>query len=642
MQNFGFKPIDEFTFDDCVTRIEHDRADGVETDAQLRERHAVLLQALRQKDDNLFRQATTLLALKRYLASQPLDSTATKYSPRHVDDAKERIAAINAEERRRSRRIAIIVVSAIAVAVALLCWVNYKPVKSLDPLLDGEPISKYGGSIRVGIITNVFPGLIDMHIDEGADWLEAIGDDGHYTFKAGPNTGAARTAKITFSAPNLFFGKCTSREYRSITLTQESGKPTKISTERSAIDFDKYGSAKGSASLIVTTDGVLKSETSAASWCRVVLSSLGDGRYKCQVSADRNPEGHRSGSITLKGGNITKSIAVRQESGLASHIDLDISKLSAPPTQTSRLVSVRTDGTSWHVASCPSWVRTVDLGGNSLKLIIDENSGAKRSGTVTVASNNSHKATIAVEQRTALASYIRAGQTSINADTYGLDKYISVDTDGKSWSVYSYSSWMTVTPNYEGRKIYVEIPSNSGKVKEGQITLASNNGHQATISVWQNGDPSNFTLGQSSIKFDTGSDYDYVSLSNNSKKSVSVDATHTWISPSITSSGNIKISVSSNSNGPRTGYVTARCGSETCRIEIKQRGWYNCYACGGHGKVRCSYPALWINGMHCVQEFVMNYYTGGGYYINKPCPWCGGSGGIDCNQCHGDGRYKSN
>ena len=115
---------------------------------------------------------------------------------------------------------------------------------------------------------------------------------------------------------------------------------------------------------------------------------------------------------------------------------------------------------------------------------------------------------------------------------------------------------------------------------------------------------------------------------NNSNQSLRVDESQSWITASATSKSRIKISVSSNNNAARSGYVTVRCGNESCRIDARQSGWTHCYYCGGRGQVQCGYPALWMNGLHYVQEFVMNYYTGGGgYYTYNPCPSCGGSGG---------------
>ena len=130
---------------------------------------------------------------------------------------------------------------------------------------------------------------------------------------------------------------------------------------------------------------------------------------------------------------------------------------------------------------------------------------------------------------------------------------------------------------------------------------------------------------------------------NNSNQSLRVDESQSWITASATSKSRIKISVSSNNNAARSGYVTVRCGNESCRIDARQSGWTHCYYCGGRGQVQCGYPALWMNGLHYVQEFVMNYYTGGVVTIRiihvqvvvDPV-------GVKCSHCNGKGKIKSN
>lgn len=638
---FGFKPIEEFTFDDCFVRIGQNRVDGVDSDSELLERYSELLSILQQKDDASFKRATNKAALEQYISSHPLDKTAKRYQLRHIQDAKKKIAAIDEMSKRKKRKTITITLSAIGVIAILVCWFNYSPVKYIN-VDETVSISKYGDRIRVSAQTNVPSYLIRMDLESGSDWLKVSGDNGSYSLVAKPNPSSSRYATIKISVPNRLFGGNISWNSKTIRITQTSGEPSYITPERSYMSYDKFGKPTGKSNLIITTDGVLESVASAPDWCDVSFAPIEDGKYECVVTMNKNGGERRLGQISIKGGNITQDISIQQESGLASYISFNTSSISVSPREETKYADVKTDGSSWTIVSKPSWVVATDNGNNTIKLEIEENDNDRRNGTVTIRSNNGHTSSLAINQGTSRASYIRAGQTSISAGKSGLDKYISVSTDGKDWSVYSKPSWLSVTPNYDGMKIYVEIPSNSGKMKEGEIVLASNNGHRATIKVSQDGDPTNFRAAKSSIKFDSGSDYEYVNISNNSNQSLRVDESQSWITASATSKGRIKISVSSNSNSARSGYVTVRCGNESCRIDVRQSGWTNCYYCGGRGQVQCGYPALWMNGMHCVQQFVMNYYTGGGYYTYNPCPNCGGSGGVKCTHCNGNGRIKSN
>lgn len=642
----GFKPIEEFTFDECFANIEQNRVDNVESDEPLLERYTILLSQLQQKDDTMFRKATDRSSLENYLAAYPLDNSAKKYQLRHIAEAKKRIAKIDDDFNKRKKKITIAIFIIIGVVALFVCWINYSPVKYIN-VDESISFTKYGDSISITAQTNVPAYLIKMDVESGNDWLHVSGEDGNYGLVAKPNPIGSRYAKIKISAPNRLFGNNIGWDSKIINISQESGEPTYINLDRNSISFDKFGNSSDKSNLIISTDGVLEAVASAPDWCDFSFAPIENGKYECIITMDKNNGDRRYGQITLKGGNITQNILVQQESGLASYIGFNDSSLSVLPREETKYVDVRTDGTSWYVISKPSWVEASDNGNNSLKLVIAENDGERRDGTLTIKSNNGHTSSLAINQGTSKASYISAGQSSISAGTSGLDKYISVDTDGKDWSVYSKPSWLSVTPNYEGMTIYVEIPYNSGKMKEGEIVLASNNGYSTTITVKQDGDPTNFKAAKSSVKFDSSSDYEYVNIHNNSNQSLRVDESQSWITATATSKERIKISVSSNNTPARSGYVTVRCGNESCRIDVRQSGWTTCYYCNGNGKVNCPGGA-WDPSIgqivHSKPRYVITGYNYGpvGYWTTDYCPTCGGNGTLECSHCHGKGKITSN
>lgn len=382
------------------------------------------------------------------------------------------------------------------------------PIKYIN-VEESLSITKYGDSIRLTAQTNVPSHLIMMSVESGSDWLQVSGEDGNYGLVAQPNPTSSRYATIKISAPNRLFGSNLSWDSKTINITQECGEPSFINPDRNYISFDNFGNPSDKSQLIISTDGVLESVTSAPDWCDISFTPLSGGQYKCVVTMDKNDGERRYGQISLKGWNITQSISVQQESGLASYIGFDGS-ISVSSSEETKYVDVKTDGTSWSVISKPSWIESSDNGNNSLKLVIAENDGEKRNGTLTIQSNNGHTSSLVINQETSKASYIRAGQTSISAGTSGLDKYISVSTDGKEWSVSDYPYWIDVIPSDD--RIYIEVNSNSGKMREGQIVLASNNDHRATISVKQDGEPTNFGTSQSTVYFSKEEDYDYVTI----------------------------------------------------------------------------------------------------------------------------------
>ena len=217
-----------------------------------------------------------------------------------------------------------------------------------------------------------------------------------------------------------------------------------------------------------------------------------------------------------------------------------------------------------------------------------------------------------------------------------------VYTDGTSWSVYSAPHWLTAYADLEDNRLKIQVPANTGKIKSGTITIKSNNGDLRDISVSQDGDPTNFGTAKSSIKFGTSSDYEYVTIYNDSRKQLSISEYEDWISTSVIDKNRIKISCIRNyDDPPRSGTVYVHCGNEQISTTVKQDGWTTCWNCGGHGRFQCQYPGLWgAGGYHYVQEFVMNYYTGMGNYVYNPCPNCGGSGTIKCSKCDETGKIK--
>lgn len=599
--SFGFKPIDAFTFDECFVRIEQNRINGIDSDTELLERYSELFSQLQKKDDSIYIKATDKSALEKYIASQPLENTAKKYQLRHVDEAKKKIGDIDAISKRRKKKTTITILSVVAVIPILICWINYRPVKYIN-VDESLSITKYGDSIRVSAQTNVPSDLIKMEVESGEGWLQASGSNGNYSIVAQSNPGSSRFATLKISAPNRLFGENISWDSKSIQISQESGEPTYITPDRTSMSFDKFGKPSDKSKMTISTDGVLESVASAPDWCNVSFAPIDNGRYECVVTMDKNNGERRYGQISIRGGNIVQDISIQQESGLASFINFNNSSISISPREETKYIAIQTDGTSWSIMSKPSWVEATDNGNNTLKLVVAENENDKRSGNLTIKSNNGHTSSLAISQGTSRASYIRTGQTSIKAPTSGLDKYISVITDGKEWTVSDHPYWINVTSYVD--KLYIEVNSNSGKMRDGEIVLASNNGHRASISVKQDGEPTNFGASESTVYFSKEAESDYVTIYNNSNMSVSASSSSSWIDYYI-SGRKLHISSSSNKNsGRRSGTITIRCGSQTKNITVKQNGYIPCpnpYCQGGH---------------------VWNDYFGWG-----PCMVCGTRGG---------------
>lgn len=351
---------------------------------------------------------------------------------------------------------------------------------------------------------------------------------------------------------------------------------------------------------------------------------------------------------------ISKTIKVSQSSGLPTYLKTNTSEISFDKygNCSSNQITATTDGCDLQVSTSASWFSVskniTEDGDNmvaSIVLSTGTNNEDSKTGDVVIRCND-YVEKVKVSQASGLATYFRVEKTSLTMAEEGSGEGkcypIDVYTDGTSWSVYSSPSWLTAYADLEDKRLEIQVPANTGKIKSGTITIKSNNGDLRDISVTQKGDPTNFKSAKSTVKFRTSSDYEYVTIYNDSHKNLEINEYESWLSATAIGNDEIKISCTSNSNERRSGTVYVHCGDEQISITVKQDGWTTCWNCGGHGRFQCQYPGLWgAGGYHYVQDFVINSYTGMGSYVYNPCPYCGGSGTIKCSQCDGTGRKKS-
>lgn len=381
------------------------------------------------------------------------------------------------------------------------------------------------------------------------------------------------------------------------------------------------------------------------------------------INVEPNTDDERSAYITVntyssffgkKFNCISKTIKVSQSSGLPTYLKTNTSEISFDKygNCSSNQITATTDGCDLQVSTSASWFSVskniTEDGDNmvaSIVLTTGTNNEGSKTGEVVIRCND-YVERVKVSQASGLATYFRVEKTSLTMAEEGTAEDmcypIDVYTDGTSWSVYSAPGWLTAYADLEDKRLEIKVPANTGKIKSGTITIKSNNGDLRDISVTQKGDPTNFRSAKSTVKFGTSSDYEYVTIYNDSHKNLEINEYESWLSATAIGNDEIKISCTSNSNERRSGTVYVHCGDEQISITVKQDGWTTCWNCGGHGRFQCQYPGLWgAGGYHYVQDFVINNYTGMGSYVYNPCPNCGGSGTIKCSQCDGTGRKKS-
>jgi hypothetical protein len=310
-------------------------------------------------------------------------------------------------------------------------------------------------------------------------------------------------------------------------------------------------------------------------------------------------------------------------------LEVGKARLKIGKTGETNVVSVKTDGVKLALSSNVNWIHCECNTTNhndqyyhddTYKIVVDINNTSNRSGKVLVQTGGLTKE-IVVNQESGLATRFSVDRTSIGmvSKTGNNDNEcyrVGVSTDGTTWEATSSCSWLQITKYSSFFEIVVK--SNSGDVRTGYVYASSNNGHRETITVEQDGNPSRFYADYSSWTFDTGNDYDYISLTNNSNMTVYASTDQSWLSATISGS-RVKVSCDSNSGSSRNGTVTLTCGDKKASISVHQKGWRYSYC------PRCS-------GTGVVADVIGNYWGVPQY------------GWVKCSNCGGDGqiRYKDN
>lgn len=127
MKHFGFKAIDSFTYDECISAISQACDNGIEPDEDIVSRRDRLLLYLKKKDDNAYKKAQgNMVALKQYVDIGLKEEGASSYRPRHIRQAQKQIAILVEIKRKKDRKdkiswwIYVFISSLIAISFLLL------------------------------------------------------------------------------------------------------------------------------------------------------------------------------------------------------------------------------------------------------------------------------------------------------------------------------------------------------------------------------------------------------------------------------------------------------------------------------------------------------------------------------------------
>lgn len=348
---------------------------------------------------------------------------------------------------------------------------------------------------------------------------------------------------------------------------------------------------------------------------------------------------------------------MHQASGIATNLEVTASNLHFEKySSETHTIYATTDGMNMSVTTegiDDDWIDVShdifeDGDNQRAKIIVSSrnNEGGEKQGAIII-NSDSFERKIYIYQKSGLATYFNVSMNSLTMQEEGTkegDYPIKVETDGTMWSVEDKPDWLNAEVKLSSGLLSVTLGRNDGKTRTGTISILSNNGDLREIEVKQWGDPTNFSASRSSIKFGTDSGYDYVSISNDSRKSLYVSDDKNWITTTTQGSSTVRILCLENSGPPRMGTVDVRCGGEHLQITVKQDGWESCSSCNGKGYTDCY--GGWINmygRTHTQQRMTYNWDAWGNMYpswVTDKCPLCDGSGQIECSRCRGKKKLK--
>ena len=382
---------------------------------------------------------------------------------------------------------------------------------------------------------------------------------------------------------------------RTITITQQGQE---LITPELTLSQDEWEIAPEAASttVYVTANIPWNEPVTNVDWLTISSVNRNDnfsGSFR--INADANTDIWRTGTITVTGGGITRTLTVIQHAARGPVLIVSPTSWNLAYTESATTIDV-TSNISWLITTNASWLTISDLtpeygnggyGDGSFTIRASTNdSNEARNGYVWVSGDGITR-TITVTQQAA------QGEDSfltITPETWELEAdsdrtTISV-TSNIPWLITTNASWLTIsdlTPEYGNGgygdgSFVIRATSNTGEQPRSGTVWVSGDGITRTVSVIQNGQEGETPyLSLSKRAWDISSDADSTPVYVNSNVQwVATTSNPEWLNVSPESgngNGSLQISALANWEAEsRTGYITVSGGGISLDIEVYQEG----------------------------------------------------------------------
>jgi|GEM_PF-2651953 len=354
--------------------------------------------------------------------------------------------------------------------------------------------------------------------------LTGMSPEQRYTFSVAPNTGPARTGTISIIINTRVN---TYQKIGTLTVNQAAGQSNCTYTlNPTGMGISSNG---GDRSFTVTTqEGCSWTATSNQSWITITSGSSGIGSGTVNFRVGMNS------SSNQRGGNITVNdqvfLVVQQEHCLLGVEQRTISVPSSGGSGSIRTVPAA-GNCGFSYSSNDSWIISSGSGAGIDYILyrVEANTGAARTGTITVNVSSGEVITITINQAAGQSNCtFSVSPTNTFTPAPAATILVNVTTQaGCSWNTVYNDPWITAQGGSNSGtgsgQVTVLVSQNTGPARTGTITIAGQ-----TLTINQGADQSNCTYslnpteaaisaagGSASFTINTQAGCDWRAISNN-------------------------------------------------------------------------------------------------------------------------------
>ncbi|HEX9960277.1 MAG TPA: BACON domain-containing carbohydrate-binding protein, partial [Pyrinomonadaceae bacterium] len=362
------------------------------------------------------------------------------------------------------------------------------------------------------------------------------------TFSVQPNTGPARTGKITVGG-QIF------------TINQASGCSYMLSA--SSQNFPASGGSGGNFN-VSTNAGCTWTAQSNDNWITVTGGNSGNGNGAVSFTVAANTGPARTGTITVAGLTFT----VNQASGCAYSLSATSANFAAAGGNGSVNVTAGS-GCAWTAASNVNWISVTGgasgSGNGAVTYNVQANTGPARTGTLTIAGQ-----TYTVTQAGGCTFSINPTGTTIPAAGGSGSFNVTASNSACGWTAAMNDAWISITSGSGtgSGAVSFTVQANPGPQRTGSITVGGQ-----TFTITQTGGCS-YSLSSNSANFPNTGGTGNFTINTTAGCQWTAVSNVSWITVTGGASGGrngtISYSVLPNAGIARTGTITA--GGQTFTV----------------------------------------------------------------------------